>query len=775
MIVTIMNTAAAILAVLACLVSIFFFFSKKVDRRVYFIFTLLCVMLLPKVNLITVPGSSTGIRGDDLLLFLFLVLNLKQIYTLTLSHKRLTVLALLMGALAGIGLLSTAVGMLTGTVAAPVVSVLASLRRIEYFVCFFLGYFALRGLDAKKILRLCCHVAVGMLPLCLLQRAGLFGTFRGSTYIEPDGGVAATFNGGYEYAAVCCLLMGVILLLILRRGQISLKGNLYAFFAYVALFFQVFASTSRTGLAVCLLISVLEFILFCRKQESTWICLCCICLAAVLLIALLPSLRDRFLYLDPAEMANAAVEQIRLGDYDAFQVDKIPPNEKDLEIYAGGVDLSFYVRMARWGIALNGFGKNPVLGYGPGEMPTVDGSLVKLLSEGGILSFVLFGFILFLLCREGKRQGQHQVIFAVLSLLCFSIFIDVFDASRVMCLFWVIAASTYAACLPEVKEESPFAFLGASSELPRQTGDTLPKCMVMLCTYRGAENLREQIDSVLNQTGVITHIRVSDDCSPDNTAEILKEYKEKYPDRFDYWVNEKNKRFTYNFLDLFFSTRDTDYDYYAFCDQDDVWLPEKLSRAVTTIHSVAPHPKGTLYCSNLTVVNEHLQKTDMQETPEAVAKMTKTCILFENIATGCTVVMDRTFHHHAMSHYPENIELHDYWLFLVAVYTAQAVYDTDAYILYRQHSGNQIGTNKRKWTLANIRRAFTGKPKQLHLMRELLRGYGDEIDPAYVGDIQMVRDYHSHPTQWARLILCPRFRQRRNNLILRIKLLIRKV
>ena len=83
---------------------------------------------------------------------------------------------------------------------------------------------------------------------------------------------------------------------------------------------------------------------------------------------------------------------------------------------------------------------------------------------------------------------------------------------------------------------------------------TPKKCLVLLCTYNGEQYLRCQLDSVLSQTGVETHIRCADVRSTDGTVAILEEYRERYPDRFAYTVNEQNKRFTYNFLDLFFST-----------------------------------------------------------------------------------------------------------------------------------------------------------------------------------------------------------------------------
>ncbi len=310
---------------------------------------------------------------------------------------------------------------------------------------------------------------------------------------------------------------------------------------------------------------------------------------------------------------------------------------------------------------------------------------------------------------------------------------------------------------------------GALAHTPMKT------CLVMLCTYNGEKYLRKQIDSVLAQTAVLTHIKVADDRSSDGTVAILEEYAAAYPDRFSFSVNEENKRFTYNFLDLFHSTGDTDYDYYAFCDQDDVWLPEKLSAAAAKIEEAGDLPHGTLYCSNLTVVNERLEKIGMQEEMEMIRRTSRMTVLFENIATGCTIVMDKKFHDYALTYYPKGIQLHDYWLFLIAVYTANAIYDPEAYILYRQHGGNQIGTNKRKWTLDNIKKFFHVKPKQEYLFRELLLGYGEFISEEDKEKMTLIRDYRHSGAAWLKLLFDPRYHKRNNNLILKLKLLCHKL
>ena len=303
----------------------------------------------------------------------------------------------------------------------------------------------------------------------------------------------------------------------------------------------------------------------------------------------------------------------------------------------------------------------------------------------------------------------------------------------------------------------------------------MKKCLVLLSTYNGEKYVREQIDSILAQQGVDVYIKASDDCSKDGTVIILEEYKNNYPN-FDYTVNVTNKNFTYNFLDLFFAEATDDYDYFAFSDQDDFWLPEKLSKAIQKIEAAEPQKdNGVLYCSNLIVADEHLNKVGMQE-DESIYKCNKNNFIFENIATGCTIVFDKKFKNHALKYYPQNIKLHDYWLFLIAAYTADYVYDFDGYILYRQHSANQIGSNKKKWTWSNFKKFFKYKGGQSKLAEQLIFGYEKEItDEQDLENIRLLRDYKRKAGAKLKLLCKHRFKKRRNNFILKLKILFNKL
>ena len=99
---------------------------------------------------------------------------------------------------------------------------------------------------------------------------------------------------------------------------------------------------------------------------------------------------------------------------------------------------------------------------------------------------------------------------------------------------------------------------------------------VLLATYNGEKYLKEQIDSILNQTYKNIRLIISDDCSKDKTREILKQYEEK-ESRIKVFYQEKNLGYIKNFE---FLLKQVENEYYMLSDQDDVWLPEKIEKSL---------------------------------------------------------------------------------------------------------------------------------------------------------------------------------------------------
>ena len=105
------------------------------------------------------------------------------------------------------------------------------------------------------------------------------------------------------------------------------------------------------------------------------------------------------------------------------------------------------------------------------------------------------------------------------------------------------------------------------------------KVDVLLATYNGEKYLKEQIDSILNQTYQNINLIISDDNSNDSTRKILEEYK-KIDNRIKIYLQDKNLGYIKNFE---FLLTKVESNYYMLSDQDDVWLPEKIEKSMKTL------------------------------------------------------------------------------------------------------------------------------------------------------------------------------------------------
>ena len=128
------------------------------------------------------------------------------------------------------------------------------------------------------------------------------------------------------------------------------------------------------------------------------------------------------------------------------------------------------------------------------------------------------------------------------------------------------------------------------------------KVQVLLSTYNGEKYLKEQLDSLLAQDYPNIDILIRDDGSKDSTKQILTGYENHKNIRVIYG---SNIGITASFLELL-KISDPEAEFLAFCDQDDVWLKDKISRAVAALQK---HPSDIplMYCSRLTIVDESLR------------------------------------------------------------------------------------------------------------------------------------------------------------------------
>lgn len=225
-------------------------------------------------------------------------------------------------------------------------------------------------------------------------------------------------------------------------------------------------------------------------------------------------------------------------------------------------------------------------------------------------------------------------------------------------------------------------------------GEIMEQIDILLATYNGEKYLKEQLDSILNQTYSNFRLLISDDCSKDETKRILQEY-EKKDNRIKVFYQEKNLGYVKNFEFLLSKVEN---EIYALSDQDDVWLPEKIEKTYNKLIQT----RSDLVFTDLEVVNEKLETiypsyNDYMLLSRKIKKYKNSYLMqyLYNCITGCTVMSKKKFLDKII---PIPIDskyvIHDTWIGLIVSLYGKIEYLDEKTIKYRQHGNNQVGTDK---------------------------------------------------------------------------------
>ena len=214
---------------------------------------------------------------------------------------------------------------------------------------------------------------------------------------------------------------------------------------------------------------------------------------------------------------------------------------------------------------------------------------------------------------------------------------------------------------------------------------------ILLCTYNGARFLAEQLDSLEKQTHQNWVVIASDDGSTDSTLEILQQYQVKWPAGKLTIRSGPQKGFCQNFLSLAYDSNILA-DYYAFCDQDDAWLPSKLTVALENIASNQQVDVPYLYCGRTKYVTEKLKPCGMS--PLFVFPPSFRNALVQSLAGGNTMVFDQAAKSLLEKVGPVDVPSHDWWLYqIISGVGGDVFYDRNPQLLYRQHEYALVGGN----------------------------------------------------------------------------------
>ena len=222
---------------------------------------------------------------------------------------------------------------------------------------------------------------------------------------------------------------------------------------------------------------------------------------------------------------------------------------------------------------------------------------------------------------------------------------------------------------------------------------------ILMATYNGAKYLREQIDSLFAQTCQDWHLFIHDDGSSDDTMSIVNQYIETHPDKITILDYPSQGGACKNFLSML---EQVDSSYYTFCDQDDVWLPEKIEKAFECIRMIESQTPDipVVINTDLTVVdsNKNVIAPSFWEYeniyPSWIRSYDDHAAL--HYVTGCTMLFNKKAKEVTKRPY-NRATMHDTWIALSTIAARGTIHNLcDSYILYRQHGENTLGAKDAK-------------------------------------------------------------------------------
>lgn len=230
---------------------------------------------------------------------------------------------------------------------------------------------------------------------------------------------------------------------------------------------------------------------------------------------------------------------------------------------------------------------------------------------------------------------------------------------------------------------------------------------ILLATYNGAAFLAELLSSLETQSYPNWTLVVRDDGSCDSTLAILAQWSVANPSRLKLVESGGNRLGAAGSFSALLQQANA--DYVAFCDQDDVWKPERLAVAMAAMREA----EGTwplapvLVHSDLEVVDRRLKTVSPSlwryhrahphyEDPVRVA--------LRNSVTGCTVTMNRRLVE-LVTPLPTGALMHDWWVAITASAFGKVIPVNCALVRYRQHEANEVGAQRRSF-LSTVRKGL---------------------------------------------------------------------
>lgn len=262
-----------------------------------------------------------------------------------------------------------------------------------------------------------------------------------------------------------------------------------------------------------------------------------------------------------------------------------------------------------------------------------------------------------------------------------------------------------------------------------------PTVHILLATYNGSRFLAEQLDSLARQSHTQWTLTVSDDGSTDDTLAIVKRFAQRIPHQVTVLLGPCQGSSTKNFFHLIQQVpTENSQDLFAYCDQDDVWLPDKLASAVAFFTQCDNTEAANLYCGCTKITNEALEPIGISDIPQA---LTFGNALAQNMASGNTMVFTSRLLEVLKHIKPEHSVWHDWSTYQAALACGGVVhFDAQAHVLYRQHGSNVVGI--KNGLLNRLKRLFVNLHGRYSRRGDLVEKAMLDISPFMTEDAKRI-------------------------------------
>jgi glycosyltransferase involved in cell wall biosynthesis len=207
---------------------------------------------------------------------------------------------------------------------------------------------------------------------------------------------------------------------------------------------------------------------------------------------------------------------------------------------------------------------------------------------------------------------------------------------------------------------------------------------IALCTYNGEKYLAKQLDSIFTQDYLNLEVIVVDDCSMDNTLNILKEYQKRH-NNLQLIINDRNLGFNQNFKKALSLCRA---DYIAIADQDDIWFKDKISLSMQHIGD-----NLMLYHDSEYIDNNGLSLHKSTSSHHRfVAGNCAQNLIYYNCISGHACLIKRDL----LTLTPpfDHLLYYDWWLAYTAACTGKINYITNKLVKHRKHDESSTKNDK---------------------------------------------------------------------------------